>query len=138
MWTSRPGDHPIVGSPAAGDVEHHIAQIEWIYNAANNGTLSNPFDTTNASTTVTVNHTAHGLKTNQTVLFLNAAEVGGITIKGTYTITKVDANSYTIEHNVAATSTVSGGGGASVSYWSDLKVGRGDESFYVKQFSKVP
>lgn len=75
------------------------------------GELTNPFDTTDGDETVTVNDTAHGLIDNQKVKFSNASAVGGITPDGEYVVTYVDANSYTIEHSSAATSTVSGGGG---------------------------
>jgi len=76
------------------------------------GSLTNPFDTTDTSTTVTVNHSSHGLATGARVIFDSASAVGGITIDGEYTATKVDDNSYTITHSSAATSTVSGGGGS--------------------------
>lgn len=74
--------------------------------------LSNPFDTTITSTTVTVNHTAHGIGLDGAVINIaNASAVGGITPDGEYFATYVDANTYTIEHSSAATSTVTGGGG---------------------------
>lgn len=75
--------------------------------------LSNPFATTNGSTTVTVTHTSHGLSTNDYVFFSGATSVGGIdAIYFTYTkqITVVNLNSYTIEMPFAATSTATGGG----------------------------
>ena len=76
------------------------------------GELTNPFDTLDMDATVTVNDTAHGLVAGQKVGFANASAAGGITIDGEYTVTEVlDADSYTIEHSSAATSTVSGGGG---------------------------
>lgn len=86
------------------------------------GTLSNPFDTTNASTTVTVNHTAHGGQVDDFVRFDNATAVGGITIDGEYQIVTADVDSYTITHSDAATATVSGGGGT-VQYEYDISVG---------------
>jgi hypothetical protein len=76
------------------------------------GELTNPFDTTDTDETVTVNDTAHGLVVDQRVYFANASAVGGITPDGWYPVATVpDANSYTIEHSSAATSSVSGGGG---------------------------
>ncbi len=76
------------------------------------GELTNPFDTTDTDATVTVNNTAHGLTVDQKVGFANASVVGGLTINGEYTITEIlDADTYTIEHTSAATSTVAGGGG---------------------------
>lgn len=81
-------------------------------------TLSNPFDTTNTSTTVTVNDTAHGAQTGDLVYFSGASAVGGVPaaeLNTRHVITYVNANSYTITVTTAATSTVTGGGGASVS-----------------------
>ena len=63
-------------------------------------TLSaNPFATTNASGTITVTHTAHGLTTGNYVYFTGALATGGIpasVLNNTYPITVVNANSYTI------------------------------------------
>lgn len=85
--------------------------------------LTNPFDTTISSTTVTVNDTGHGAVDGDFVTFSGAAAVGGITIDGEYQITYVDVDTYTIEHSSAATSSVTGGGGASVSAAYQLNVG---------------
>ncbi|MCP5087942.1 MAG: hypothetical protein GY952_14205 [Rhodobacteraceae bacterium] len=92
----------------------------------NSGTLTNPFDTTDTSTTVTVNDTAHALTVGTTVDFDGASAVGGITIDGEYVVNAViDADSYTITHSSAATSTVSGGGG-SVDYQYEVNCGPED------------
>ena len=106
----------------------------WVYNYAkiranitpfvSTGTLSDPFSTTNASTTVTVADTAHGLVVDQYVNFSGATAVGGITINGEYKVTVVvDANTYRIVHSVAASSTAGPGGGASVAYSYELAYG---------------
>lgn len=79
--------------------------------AVTTGTLTNPFDTTSSSATVTVHHTAHGQQTNDIVMLVASAAVGGITIAGVFHITVLNANTYTITNSTAATSTVSGGGG---------------------------
>ena len=73
--------------------------------------LSNPFKTTNLSTTVTVTHTAHGAATGDFVSFSNVATVGGLDLNNQYQLTLVDVNSYTITAATAATSTVAAGGG---------------------------
>jgi hypothetical protein len=73
-------------------------------------TLSNPFVTVNTSTTVTVNHTAHGAITGDFVTFNNVATVGGLNLNNEYQITYVNANSYTITAATAATSSATGGG----------------------------
>lgn len=88
-------------------------------------TLTNPFDTTNGSTTVVVNHTAHGCANGDTVIIAGASAVGGITPSGAYVMFNVTSNAYSITHSAAATSTVTGGGGSpTVQY--ELTVGQAD------------
>ena len=78
--------------------------------------LSNPFDTVNLSTTVTVNDTAHGAQVGDLVYFSGASAVGGVPAAELNTrhviATLVSANAYTIVVTTAATSTVTGGGGS--------------------------
>lgn len=78
-------------------------------------TLTNPFDTTNTSTTVTVNDNAHGAQVGDLVYFTGASTVGGVPAAELNTrhviATLVSANAYTIVVTTAATSTVTGGGG---------------------------
>lgn len=87
---------------------------------------SNPFATTNGSTTVTVTHTSHGADDQDFVTFSGASAVAGITISGEYQLTKVDADTYTIQHSAAANSATSGGG-ASVQAVYQINVGTADE-----------
>lgn len=87
-------------------------------------TLTNPFDTTNTSTTVTVNDTSHGAQVGDLVYFSGASAVGGIPAEELNTrhviATLVSANAYTIVVTTAATSTVTGGGGTvSAEYFID-------------------
>jgi hypothetical protein len=86
--------------------------------------LSNPFKTTNLSTTVTVTHTAHGAVTGDYVTFSNVATVGGLDLNAQYSITYVDANTYTITASSAATSTVAAGGGTTVQAVYQINVGQ--------------
>lgn len=86
---------------------------------ANGGTPtlgSNPFTVANESATITVSHTAHGLVVGNFVTFAGSAAIGGITPNSVEmkVVTVPNANSYTVTFTSAATSTVSGGGGASV------------------------
>ena len=85
--------------------------------------LSNPFKTTNLSTTVTVTDSAHGAITNDFVTFSNVATVGGLNLNGEFSITYVDANTYTIVSATAATSTVAAGGGTTVNAIYQINVG---------------
>jgi hypothetical protein len=78
-------------------------------------TLTNPFDTTNTSTAVTVNDTAHGAQAGDIVIFSGASAVGGVPaaeLNTRHVITSItSANAYVITVTTAATSTVTGGGG---------------------------
>ena len=89
-------------------------------------TLSNPFDTTSGSAVINVNDTAHGLLTGDIATFSGAVAVGGIsaaTLNTNHTVTVVGADDYTITVAETASSTVTGGGGASVSAtYTKLKV----------------
>ena len=79
----------------------------------NTTTLTNPFTTTNGSTTVTVAHNSHGLVTGDTVYFSGATSVGGVAavyFTFTMSITFVDPNTYTVTVPFAATSGATGGG----------------------------
>ena len=72
--------------------------------------LSNPFTTTNLSTTVTVTDASHGAVTGDFVTFSNVAPVGGLDLNGEYSITFVSTNTYTITASTQATSGATGGG----------------------------
>lgn len=81
------------------------------WRAIKTGTLTNPL-TTNATTTVSVNHTAHGLITGDYVQIVTGTVIDGITPAGVFNpITKTDANNYTFVNPTAATGSTSGGGG---------------------------
>jgi hypothetical protein len=85
--------------------------------------LSNPFATTNLLTLVTVTDTAHGAITGDFVTFSNVAPVGGLDLNGEFSITYVDANTYTITALAAATSTVAAGGGTTVNAIYQINTG---------------
>lgn len=87
------------------------------------GTInSDPFETTNGDATVTVTDTGHGADDGDFVTFSGAAAAGGITVDGEYQLTYVDADTYTIEHSSAATSSATGGG-ASVTASYQINIG---------------
>ena len=73
--------------------------------------LSNPFNTTNASTTVLVTDTSHGCVTGDFVTFSGASAVGGLTLNGEFQVTVLTANTYNITATSQATSTAGPGGG---------------------------
>jgi hypothetical protein len=72
--------------------------------------LSNPFTTTNTSTTVLVTDSAHGAANGDFVSFSNVATVGGLNLNNEYQITLIDADTYNITASSAASSTATGGG----------------------------
>lgn len=86
-------------------------------------TLTNPFTTVNGSTTVTVDHTAHGATTGDYVVYSGASAVGGLTLNGEFQLTVVDPDTYTIESPTPATSSA-GPGGGSVSVIYDITIGQ--------------
>jgi hypothetical protein len=107
------------------DVRLYLWQNGTLYNITPlraSGSLTNPFDTTISSSTVTVNHTAHGCSSGDYVFFSNADPVGGLTIDGEYQVQTAGTNDYTIIDDEVATSTVTGGGGT-VNYEYELPVG---------------
>lgn len=94
--------------------------------------LTNPFDTTNGSATITVNDTAHNAFDGAWVTISGSTDVGGIPaaeINAEHKITYVDADSYTITVSSQATSDVTGGGGASVSAVYQINPGEVDGTY---------
>lgn len=83
--------------------------------AATSTNLTNPLSTTNGSAVVTVTQAGHGFATGTPVTISGASAIGGIAsinLNGTYSITVINANSYSFVSGTVATSTVSGAGGA--------------------------
>ena len=75
----------------------------------------NCFETTDTSTTVVVNITGHGAQTDDFVIFSGAVAVGGIVVDDLnqeFQVTRIDADSFSIVVDNAATSTATGGGTA--------------------------
>jgi len=123
-WTSLDGKK---WTALGTDLKLYLWQDEILFDITPlraSGTLTNPFDTTISSSTVTVNHTAHGGQVGDFVSFENATAGGGLTVNGEYRIITVatNGNSYTITDDQTASSTASGTGGA-VDYKYDVSVG---------------
>jgi hypothetical protein len=71
----------------------------------NNGGAVPAFTTTNASSSVSVLLTAHGLSVGSTIVFPIATTARGVTIQGLYSVASVtDANNFVITVNTQATS----------------------------------
>jgi len=79
---------------------------------------TDPFTTSSGSATITVAHTSHGLAVSDRVIFSGSAAVGGITPNSVeMTVASVpNSNSYTVAFTSSASSSVSGGGGSSVTF----------------------
>ena len=78
--------------------------------------LTDPFETTSGSSTVTVTDTAHGALDGDYVTFSGASAVGGLTIDGEYQLTYIDEDSYAITAASNATSSATGGGSVTAAY----------------------
>lgn len=94
---------------------------------------TDPLDTTNTSTTVTVNDTGHGAADGDWVILSGiSSAVNGIPItelNKAHLINYVNANSYTITVQTAATASSSGGGASVVAtYYEESDVGWGDSA----------
>ena len=103
----------VVGGGGAGVTINARIEIK-LFGVLKSETLSaNPLSTTIGSPIVSVTDTAHGLSVGDVVTFSGAAVVGGVTVSGSYPISSVTTNAFTIIAT-AATSTVAAGGGGSV------------------------
>lgn len=82
------------------------------------GTLgTDPFSVTSGSTAVTVALTSHGFSQGSKFYTTGASAVGGVTITGTFEITSVATNTFTIDiASVGTPSSTTSGGGSSVAY----------------------
>jgi hypothetical protein len=103
-----------------------ITPTRAVYTNVTTPSTGNCFDTTNGSTTVNVNITGHGAVTGDYVTFAGAVAVGGVpatALNTNHYITFVDANNFSITVSSAATSTVSNGGGTSITAYFDISPG---------------
>lgn len=90
------------------------------------------FSATDGSTTITVSDTGHGARINDFVTFSGAVSLGGVITadvlnKEYQIVTIIDANSYTITSAVAANSSDTGNGGASVVGEYQIRTGEAAE-----------
>jgi hypothetical protein len=93
-----------------GNVYNDITPIRYSTSTA---TLTNPFTTVNGSTTVTVTWSGINLSTGDRVSFTGASALNGIPatdFNKQFTVTRIDANSFSIGVGTTATSSSSGGG----------------------------
>ena len=93
-----------------GNVYNDITPIRYSTSTA---TLTNPFTTVNGSATVTVTWSGIDLSTGDRVSFTGAPALNGIPatdFNKQFTVTRIDANSFSIGVGTTATSSSSGGG----------------------------
>ena len=137
-WELRPADTQLIGTPAVGEVEEHIAHLEWAY-LGTEVSLTNAFGTTDTDATVTVTEASHGLVVGDSVFISGADDVGGLNVNGLRLVDTVPTSgTYTFEHPTVATATEASGGGASVTVVKNAKIGRQNIAITVLQFEKVP
>lgn len=125
-WTDLNGN-PLMAWGTAGNLYALVggAQID-ITPALAQGVLTAPFATVNGSPAVTVTSPLHGLATGNTVVFSNASPVGGLTLGGTYPVSVISPNAYTITAGSNATATVSSGSTNTVDFVAPLPIGNVD------------
>jgi hypothetical protein len=86
------------------------------------GTLTNPFETLDGETAITVNWASHGLEAGDIVRFASSQDVGGLRITGVFAVTSVNSiDQFVITADDPATSDASGGG--TVNYWTRPEAG---------------
>lgn len=103
-----------------------ITPLRVTYNSGTSPSTNNTIETTNTSTTVTVNLTGHGASTNDFVTISGSTSVGGIPdtdINAEHQITVINSNKFTFTVPTAATSTVASGGGTSIVMAFQISVG---------------
>lgn len=115
VWDVQPFETEILipNDVALGSPEIHAAVIEYSWNNPRAGTILAPFATSSGSKFITVTMPGHGLDFRDQIFFITPSDVAGLDIGGQYIVREVlDANTFTIEHFKAATSTTSGAGGS--------------------------
>jgi hypothetical protein len=90
--------------------------------------LTDPFTTTMSDATVLVTDVNHNAETGDYITVIGASAVGGITPNGSYQITVVDSDTYTIEHSSPASSGATGGGAVTIQY--DISSGGDDPGYW--------
>lgn len=116
-WSDSVGtQHYIVGTHLklyafSGGIQSNITPPDEV-----EGTLTNAIRTLADSKTVTISHVNHGLKDGDVIYLYTSEAVGGALIRGAYTVTVLTSSSYSIEHVLAATSTIINGG-TSITYY---------------------
>lgn len=114
-WSALSGDRVLAFGTAKELVEVLGGGFQDITPLKSSGTLQDPFTTKTGETLVTVLDLDHGLKTGDVVTYTFAEPIGGLTLNGSYPVTVVTYDTYTITAASPA-SAASAPGGGSVDY----------------------
>lgn len=132
------GATAVAGIPAA---EFNKAQIVRsvgsgsftikITTAASSSTSGGGASVVRTSGVITFNKTAHGMATGDRIQINAAVDTGGIaaaSINAQHIIRNVQTNSFNVVTDGTATSSVSGGGGASTTYYAQISAGLANQT----------
>jgi len=101
-----------------GGIFYDITPLRETFTTSTSPSSDNCIDTTNASTTVTVNIVGHGCLTGDYVTISgvtgNPGGVPNAQINAEHVVTRVDADNFTFVVTTAATSTTTNGGGTAI------------------------
>lgn len=137
-WSDLSGG-PVLAFGTHTKLYGYLGGVEDITPLQSEGWLKDPFSTKNGSNVVTVRWNVydpdagtetlvpHNLQVGDALSFDHAATVGGLTLNGATVVTSVvDSNTLTITAGGNASSDVTNGGGANVTWTAALPEGRQD------------
>lgn len=104
----------------------------YVYTLAATADLDNVLNTTSGSSIVVVDYVGHGLVTGDRVKIDAVNSTGGIgfnSLRGEFTITRIDDDSFSYDAGSNATSTVSSGGGANGKIFLGVAAGNENQDF---------
>jgi hypothetical protein len=132
-WEITPLETSIVSTTIPmGQNEPRIATFEFAWDSEDYDDYSLTFASTVDTKAVTVTHAMHGLAVEDYVVFKDAPAVGGLEMDGVFVVGSVaDANTYTVTHVKAATSTASSSG--TVTVYRRPQVSKHQFEFQVKK-----
>lgn len=96
--------------PSGVNTLYDITPVRYVSN------VGNAFSTQNGSNVVTITDALNGAQDGDFVIIQDATSVGGILLAGSYEISFVDVNTYTVVAAATASSTATGGGNATLTY----------------------
>ena len=124
-WTSLDGTRYLaIGTDKKLYIYNEGSYFDITPIRATEGSLSNPFKTTDGSAVVTVTDTGHSARQGDFVTFTAASTIGGLDMNAEFEITEIiSSTQYKVTHSSNASSTVSAGGGSSTAAYQ-IRVGQ--------------